>query len=162
MDIGSAKHVNSPKHLIGAFQTADRIATPKKNNNIPIFDCVNVRKYFSEIDGNRYPNDAVLTNGPEYDYLDQYRDLKIFYKEYVGEELMNPFIRYIDMKNKNPIQVIDLRHQFDHKTPKQIQLFEEIITDPTNVTARLFVILVKHRQTEMISGGNKIIEIRVI
>ena len=66
------------------------------------------------------------------------------------------------MKNKNPIQVIDLRHQFDHKTPKQFQLFEEFITDPTNVNARLFVILIKHRQTEMISDGNKVKEIKVI
>ena len=75
---------------------------------------------------------------------------------------MNRFISYIDLKNKNPIRVIDLRHQFDHKTPKQIQLFEEFITDPTNVNARLFVILIKHRQTEMMSDGKKIIEIKFI
>ena len=28
----------------------------------------------------------------ENEYLDQYRDLNLFYKEYVGEELLNPFI----------------------------------------------------------------------
>ena len=31
---------------------------------------------------------------------------------------MTPFISYIDMKTKYPIEVIDLRHQSDHITPK--------------------------------------------
>ena len=46
VDIGSAQHVNSPKYLISAFQTANRIATPNKTNNIAIFDNVKVKKYF--------------------------------------------------------------------------------------------------------------------
>ena len=66
------------------------------------------------------------------------------------------------MKNKYPIQVIDLRHQVDLITPKKIQLFEDFNTDPANVKARLFVILIRHRQIEMISDGNKIIETEVI
>ena len=41
------------------------------------------------------------------EFLDQYRDLKIIYKKYVGEELMSFFISYPDMKNFYPIQVID-------------------------------------------------------
>ena len=48
------------------------------------------------------------------------------------------------MKNKYPIQVIDLRFQVDHKTPKRIQLFEEFITGADNVDARLFNILIRH------------------
>ena len=90
------------------------------------------------------------------------RDLKIFYKEYGGEELMNPLLNYPDMKNKCPIQVIDLRFQVDHITPKKIQLFEEFMTDPANVNGRLFVILIRHRQIEMISDTNKIVEVKVI
>ena len=66
------------------------------------------------------------------------------------------------MKNKFPIQVNDLRHQVDHLTPKKIQLFQEFNTDPVNVKARLFVILIRHRQIEMISDGNKIVELKVI
>ena len=66
------------------------------------------------------------------------------------------------MKNKCPIQNLDLRHQVDHITLQKIQLFDEINTDLDKVNARLFVILVKHRQFEMISDGNKIIEIKVI
>ena len=120
------------------------------------------KKYFCEIDGYRYPKDAALANFLENDYPDQFRDLKLFYKDYIGEELMNPFISYIDMKNKYPIQVIDLRHEVDHITPKKIQLFEEFNTDPTNVNARFFVILLRHRRIEMISDGNKIIEIKDI
>ena len=75
---------------------------------------------------------------------------------------MHPFISYTDMKIKHPIQVIDLTFQVDHKTPKKIQMFEEFNTDPDNVNAILFVILIRHRQIEMISIGNKIIEIKNI
>ena len=64
------------------------------------------------------------------------------------------------MKNFYPIQVTDLRFQVDHITPKKVQLFEEFSEDPNN--ERLFVILIRHRQSEMISDGNKIIEVKVI
>ena len=57
---------------------------------------------------------------------------------------MNLFISYVDMTSKYPIQVIDLRHQVDHITPKKIQLFEELDAGPANVNARLFVILIRH------------------
>ena len=64
------------------------------------------------------------------------------------------------MKNFYPIQVTDLRFQVDHITPKKIQLFEEFSKDPDN--ERLFVILIRQRQIEIISDGNKIIEVKVI
>ena len=160
VDIGSAQSVNSPKYLICAHQTEGRSGLPNKRNNISIFDNVGVRKYFIEIDGQRYPRDSVLTNYAENDYIDQYRDLKFFYKEYVGEELLTPFISYTDMKNKYPIQVIDLRFQADHVTPKKIQVFQEYRAAPGN--ARLFVILIRRREIEFISDGNKLIEVKVI
>ena len=74
------------------------MAAPNKSKNIAIIDNVNVKNYFCEIDGYRNPKDAVLTNFPENDYLDQYRDLKFFHEENVGEELMNPFISYAAME----------------------------------------------------------------
>ena len=123
---------------------------------------MNVKKCFCENDDYRYPKDAVLTNFTENEYIDQYRDLKLFYKEYLGEEIMNPFISYIDMKNKYPIQVIDLRHKVDHITPKKIQMIKEFETDLLNVNAKLFVIIIRHRQIEMMSVGEKITEIKVI
>ena len=162
VDIASSQSTNSPKYLIAAHQTEDRVATANKANNVSIFDHVDVKKYFVEIDGYRYPKESVVTNFSENDYLDQYRDLKSFYQEYVGEQLMNPFISYTDMKNKYPIQVIDLRHQIDHITPKKTQLFEEDKNDPVYNNKRLYIILIRHKQTEMISDGNKFIEIKVI
>ena len=98
VDIGSAQHVNSPKYLTAGFQTKARIGASNKANIIEILDHVNVKKCFAERDGYRYPRDAVLTKFPATEYLDQYRDLELFYKEYVGEELMNPYISYTDMK----------------------------------------------------------------
>ena len=50
--------------------------------------------------------------------------------EYIGEEFMSPFTSYTDMKTKYPIEIIDLRHQPDHITPKTIQLFQEYSKDP--------------------------------
>ena len=159
VDIGSAQNINSPKYLISAFQTNAR-TTPNKNSNPAIFDNNNVTKYFVEIDGVRYPKDGVLINFEENSYLDQYRDIKLFYKEYVGEDFMQPYFTYSDMKYLYPIQITDLRHQVDHITPKKIQLFQEFSEDPAN--ERLFIILIRHRQIEMISDGNKIIEVKVI
>ena len=159
VDIGSAQGINSPKYLIAAFQTLAR-TTANKAQNPAIFDRNHVKKYFVEIDDIRYPKDGVLINFEENSYLDQYRDLKLFYKEYVGEEFLQPYISYSNMKYRYPIQIIDLRQQVDHLTPKKIQLFEEFSEDPAN--ERLFIILVRHRQIEMISDGNKIIEVKII
>ena len=66
------------------------------------------------------------------------------------------------MKNKYPIQVIDLRHQVDHITHIKIQFFEESKNDPVSPKIRLYVIITSHRQIEMISDGYKIIEVKVI
>ena len=52
------------------------------------------------------------------------------------------------MKYLYPIQITDFRHQVDHITPKN--------------NGRLLIILVRHRQLEMISDGNKNIEVKVI
>ena len=160
LDIGSSQNVQSPKYLIGSHQTRARADTVNKNNNIAIFDHLNLKKYYVEIDGIRYPRDSVLLNYEQNDYIEQYKDLKLFFKEYIGEELMSPFISYPDMKTKYPVEVIDLRHQPDHITPKKIQLFMEYNADPEN--ARFYLILIRRGEIELISDGNKLIEGKVI
>ena len=157
VDIGSAQHINGPKYLIAAFQTNAR-TTPNKASNPAIFDDNNVTKYFVEIDGVRYPKDGVLINFEENLYLDQYKALKSLYRKYVGEELLQPYITFPDMKYLYPFQITDLRHQFDHLTPKKIQIFEEFSEDPAN--ERLFLILIRHRQVEMISDGKKLSKLK--
>ena len=92
IDIGSAQHINRPNYLIASFQTAGRTLTPNKQNNVAISEKVIEKKSFCEIGGCRYPKDAVLTNFLANNYVDQFRDLKLFYKENVGEELMDLFI----------------------------------------------------------------------
>ena len=64
------------------------------------------------------------------------------------------------MKNNYAIQVIDLRIQVDHINPKKIQLHQEYRGATAN--ARLFIILIRYRETKMISNGNKITEVIVI
>ena len=126
VDIGSAQHFDSPKYLIAAFQTTAR-TTPNKASNPAIFDNNHVTKYFVEIDGTRYPKDGVLTNFEENSYLAQYRDLKLFYKEYVGEELIQPCIGYPDMKYLYPIQIttsvtkLTIYHQRKYNYSKNFQ-----------------------------------------
>ena len=88
------------------------------------------------------------------------RYLKLFFKEYIGEELLSPFISYPDMKTKYPIEIIDLRHQSDHITPKKIQLFMEYGADPEN--ARFFLTLSRRREIELLSDGYKLIEVKVL
>ena len=119
-DIGSAQQVNAPKYLICAHHTSLRTTTPDKKNNISIFDNLNLRKYYVEIDGQRHPRDSVLINYEENDYNQQYKDLKLFFREYIGEPLLQSLISYTDMKTKYPIEIIDLRHQTDHITPEKI------------------------------------------
>ena len=94
VEIGSAQHFLSPKNLIGSFQTNDRKGNSDKARNAAIFDINHVTKYFVENDGARYPRDKILTNFEEISYLDQCRDLNLFYKEYVGEKLLLPYISY--------------------------------------------------------------------
>ena len=73
---------------------------------------------------------------------------------------MNPFISYPDMKTKYPIEIIDLRHQSDHIAPKKIQLFQEYSADPEN--AKFYLIIIGRRKIELISDGNKLVEVKVI
>ena len=160
IDIGTSQHVNSPKYLNGAHQTRIRADTANKNNNIAIFDNLNLQKYYVEIDSVRYPRDNGLVNYEQNHYIEQYKDLKLFFKEYIGEELMSPFISYPDMKTKYPIEIRDLRHQTDHISPKKIQLFQEYNADPDN--AKFYLILIRRREIELISDRNKLIEIKII
>ena len=64
------------------------------------------------------------------------------------------------MKAKYPIQVIDLRHQSDHITPKKIQLFQEYSVDPEN--AKFYLLLITRREIELRSDEKKLIEVKVI
>ena len=101
VDVGSAQQVNSPKYLIYAHQTQHRINTPNKNINKAKLDNLELRKYYVEIDGQRYPRDISLINYEENDYIEQYKYLNLFFKEYIGETILNLFISYPDM-NKIP------------------------------------------------------------
>ena len=91
VDIRSAHAITSPKILILAHQTADRIGVPNKVRNIAVFDNLIVRKYHDDIDGVRYPLDGVSIDYASNDHLNLYRDLMLFYKKNVGEELLNLF-----------------------------------------------------------------------
>ena len=64
------------------------------------------------------------------------------------------------MKTKNPIEIIGSRHQSDLITTEKIQLILEYGADPEN--ARFFLTLIRLRDIELISDGNKFFEVRVI
>ena len=70
---------------------------------------------------------------------------------------MNPLVSYPHMKTKYPIELVDLRHQPDHITPRKIKLFQEYGADPDN--DRLFLIIIRRGEIELISDGNKLIKI---
>ena len=162
LDIGSASNINIPLNLIVAHQKTqrDNPARPPKKFNIAVFDHVDVKSSFVEIDGVRFPKNPVETNFSENKHLDQYRDLKLFYEEYNGESLLQPFISYLDMKTFYPIQITDLRFEIDYITPKNTRLFEEYENAPENTN--IYNILLKHREFNLVSDGNKITGIEVI
>ena len=160
VDIGSVQNINTLKLLVRAHQTAVRVRTTNKANHVAVFDNLKVRKYHFDKYGVRYPRDCVSIDYASNDYFDEYGDLKFFYKEYNSEELVNPFISYPDMKNKNPSQVIDLRFQVDHINPKKIQQCEEYRAGTDN--ARLFTKIIRHREIRMVSDGNKNTEVTLI
>ena len=84
----------------------------------------------------------------------------MFFKESIGEPIINSLISYPDMKAKYPIRIIDLRHQLDQITSRNIQLFQEYGTDPDN--ARMFLIMISRREIELISNGNELLEVENI
>ena len=61
-DIGSAQQVNGPKYLIGVHETQLRTTTTDEKINIAIFDNLDLRKYFVQVDGKRYPGDGISKN----------------------------------------------------------------------------------------------------
>ena len=64
------------------------------------------------------------------------------------------------METKYPIGIIDLRHQPDYITPKKVLLFHENNANPDN--ARVFLIIIRRREKELISNGNKLQETKII
>ena len=92
-DIGSAQQVIQPKYLICAHQTNLKKTTLDKKINIAKFDNMDLRKYYVEIDGQRYPRDSVLIDYEENVYIQQYKDLKLFWKEYIGEPILSPLTK---------------------------------------------------------------------
>ena len=93
-----------------------------------------------------------MVNYTENNYLDQYRDLKLFYKEHVGDQLLSSIKSFDKIKKYYPIQILDLRFQVDHISPKKITLFEEHDNNPANTI--LYIILIKHREIKMMSDDN--------
>ena len=64
------------------------------------------------------------------------------------------------VETKYPIEIIDLGHHTDHITPKKIQIFLEYTAQPEN--AKFYLLLIRRREIDLISDGNKLIEVKVI
>ena len=58
------------------------------------------------------------------------------------------------MKTKYPIEINDLRHQSDYITSKKFNYCKNTALILT------FSILIRHREIELISDGNKFIEVK--
>ena len=124
-DIGSAQQVNAPIYLICAHQIKEGIDGANKNKNNVMFNHPNLREYYVEIVSIQYPRDSLLMSYEESDFNEQYKNSKLFFKEYIGESLLNIFITYPDMETKYLIGILKLRHQLDHVTPKNFNFFRK-------------------------------------
>ena len=94
VDISSAPIINGPEYIMVTHETETGVGVPNKGNRIEIFGNLDVRKCFCDFDGTRYLKDSANINYDANVYRDQYRDPNLFYKVFVGEELLNPFISY--------------------------------------------------------------------
>ena len=101
-----------------------------------------------------------MINYDDNNYLDQYRFLKLFSKDYVGESLLSFIITYDKIKINYPIQKTDLRFQIDHRSPKKTRFIEENVENPVNTD--FYKILKEHIEIKMISDGITIISVEVI
>ena len=100
LDIRSSFDINTPKYLIAGHQTEARTGVPSKANIIAMFDQIGVRNYFVEINGTRYPpRDAIDIDYTKNDYFNQYGDLRAFFQDYIGEQILKTFMNCTDMKN---------------------------------------------------------------
>ena len=98
LKIGSSSVFNKLKGLIAAPRSEARAILPNTADNKAIFDHLYVGNYFVEINGVRYPRDANDFDYTKNDYIKQYRDLKEFFPEFVGEPILCVFLNYTDME----------------------------------------------------------------
>ena len=91
-----------------------------------------MEKYYAEIDTIRHAKDPVKTKFTKMNYLNQYRDLKIFHRAHIVEEILSPIGTYEKVKTFYPIQLIDHRFQIVYGTPKKIGLFYDYEENPTH------------------------------
>ena len=68
--------------------------------------------------------------------------------------MLSPTIFYDQIKTCFPIQIFHLTFQFDYGRPKKNRLIEEYDENPTHTDLK--IILLKPRENEKISDGNKI------
>jgi hypothetical protein len=156
MDIGSSANINAPMYLIYAHQTANR-STSQRPLNPAIFDNMNVQETSVNIDTTRYPDVPYTTDMALNKYTDHYKNIELFYKEYIGEQILSPYISYHDWKTLYPIFITDLRFQNEYISPKKIQLNIKYRADPAN--ARLYTLLIRNRIIEIQSDGRTMIDI---
>ena len=115
LDVKRASNIIVPLYIKAALQETqgDNPARPPNQFNKALFDNVGMKRYFVHVDSVWYPKDENETNCAVSKYFDQYRDLKLFTKEYNGLSVSNPFISYLAMKTFYSIQVIDPGFHFD-------------------------------------------------
>ena len=68
---GSSSDIKNPTYLIAAHQNEAGTGVPNKANKIALFDHYDVRKYFVEMIGVRYPKDAIILDYSKNDYLNK-------------------------------------------------------------------------------------------
>ena len=85
--------------------------------------------------------------------------MNLFFKRYIGKPKLNPVKTYPDMKTEKPVKIIDLRHLPDQITAKKMKTSKKMAL----ILIMLDVlVLIRRREIELISDGNKSIEVKVM
>ena len=76
---GSEPNNNSPNYLLAAHQSLTILGPADKANIFAIFDHVDNIKHFVKKDDIKFPKDSVEVEYATFDYLNQYRELELFW-----------------------------------------------------------------------------------
>ena len=109
------------------------------------------------IDTTRYPDVPYVTEMDANKYTEHYKNIELYYKEFIGEQVLSPYISYDEWKTLYPIFVNDLRFQNDYISAKKIQLNIKYRADTGN--AVLFTVLLRNRVVDVQSNGRSMIDI---
>ena len=162
-ELGVEAGMQLPIYVIVGFQSADRLGPAQTQNN-GVFDQLPIIEAYCKIGSVKYPDESINLDYLRNDYDDGYNEVLKFFREYVGEQTVTPYITFQDFKEKYNLYLFDLRNQRDHIASQQVTAtFKFVAGDDVvaeNYTA--FALVLTNRVINITSDGSRQFDIDVM